>query len=261
MKYELKALSFGETLDRAFNMYIDNFITLFLICMVIRIPFIFFTGNMTNQAIDAQFSENYVPLIVSSMLMVIVSFVLSAIETGLIVNFIAHKYLGKEINTGDFFNKIKSSLLPLIGLSLLVGLCVILGTIALVIPGIIISFGLILSTQVLVIEKKGIIESMKRSWALTKGKKFKIFLMLLIVGIIIGILNQLSNYIMEILIKSIGLGGVWIGAFISFFFSAVTSPFQSCIIVLIYFNSRIENEGFALEHLADQFLPEEEKFI
>jgi len=262
MKYELKALSFGDTIGKAFNMYIDNFVPLFSICFISNIPLIFLTLYF-SQSLAAFYSEQaYTPLFVSVLFYGTGFFIISAVQSGIIINFIAYKYLEKEIRGKEFLNNIKSCILPIFGLSLLVGIIIGLGFILLIIPGIIFSFGLILSTQVLVIEKKGIFESMQRSWTLTKGKRFRIFGFLFIIGILSNILNQLSEIIMKTVISSIGLGGLWIGSLVAFFVAALTSPLQACLVVLIYFNSRIEREGFAVEHLANQFSigDEEESF-
>jgi hypothetical protein len=37
----------------------------------------------------------------------------------------------------------------------------------------------------------------------------------------------------------------------------ITLPFSSILLILLYFNLRIEKEGFDLEHLASQFSLEE----
>lgn len=253
MKYELRALSFGETLGTAFNMYIDNFVVLFLLCMIVNIPSIFL--NMNSPVDTIVTAESLVSWSISYVIYLVVVIILSAIETGLIVNYIAHRYLGKETNIKEFLNKTKSCFLPLIGLSLLASFCIGIGFMLLIIPGVIISLGLILSTQVLVIEKKGIIESMLRSWDLTKGKRLRILGFILI----ILALNFSLGIVLGLFIAVFGLASArWMTTILAFFMSSLVSPFSACVIVLIYFNSRIEKEGFAIEHLADQFLPDEE---
>ena len=103
------------------------------------------------------------------------------------------------------------------------------------------------------------IQSMKRSRELVKNRKLRIFGFIAITVIITFLLNQISGSIIQELFNIIGLGGIWIGAVIAFFFTSLTSPFPACVYVLIYFNIRIEKEGFALEHLANQFSTGEEE--
>jgi hypothetical protein len=58
MKYELRRLSFGETLGQAFNLYFDNFVPLFLISLICSLPTILFMhttgigtiGNVTRNS-------------------------------------------------------------------------------------------------------------------------------------------------------------------------------------------------------------------
>ncbi|MGH8572696.1 MAG: DUF975 family protein, partial [Gammaproteobacteria bacterium] len=71
---------------------------------------------------------------------------------------------------------------PLVGLSILSSIIVGVGLLLLVVPGLIASVALAVAVPVLVEEKLGIVESMERSAALTKGSRWRIFLMLLILA-------------------------------------------------------------------------------
>lgn len=71
----------------------------------------------------------------------------------------------------------------------------ILICLALIIAGSYISIRLILSIPVLMIEDSGIIESIKRSWKMTKSKFWVLFGIIIIVGLIIGIISYILDLI------------------------------------------------------------------
>lgn len=70
--------------------------------------------------------------------------------------------------------------LPVFGTSILVGLAVILGLLALIVPGIILSYGLYFAVYVCVDERRGPVESITRSWAITDGHKANLFVLMLL---------------------------------------------------------------------------------
>ena len=110
------------------------------------------------------------------------------------------------------------------------------------------ALGYSISAEVLVIEKRKIRESMKRSRSLTKGKKWYIFLILLVSGIITVCINQA----VLALFRAVNVDAQTL-VYLNYAISAITAPIISCIIVVVYFNIRIEKEGFNIEHLAQQF--------
>ena len=79
--------------------------------------------------------------------------------------------------------------LPLLGLGILVGLGMILGFMLLIIPGIFIALGWSIAAPVLIVEGKGITDSISRSWELTKGYKRWILLLVIILIVISTIIS------------------------------------------------------------------------
>jgi hypothetical protein len=78
-----------------------------------------------------------------------------------------------------------SKLLSIWALSIIVGVIVILGTIALVVPGIILSIMFSLAIPVLLIENKGVFDSMGRSRELVARRWLKTFATFLVLGIVV----------------------------------------------------------------------------
>jgi uncharacterized membrane protein len=69
--------------------------------------------------------------------------------------------------------------LPFIGMSILVGLAVMVGALALCVGAVIVALGFMLSQYYLIDARQGVIESMQTSWRVTKGTRMNLFLFLL----------------------------------------------------------------------------------
>jgi len=73
--------------------------------------------------------------------------------------------------------------------TILTGILVILGFAAFILPGIYIMFKLIFFTYFIILENKGIRDSFKRSWAITKGSLWKICLLSLSIFAVMMVLS------------------------------------------------------------------------
>jgi hypothetical protein len=122
---------------------------------------------------------------VSALLNVIASGILS----GYIMHTVAQRYRGFEVSIGDSFASAVRSLLPIIGASLLMSLGFIAGFVMLVIPCLIFITMWYVTIPVVVLERLGPIGAMKRSQELTKGSRWSIFFLILIVGMASSVLN------------------------------------------------------------------------
>jgi hypothetical protein len=88
-------------------------------------------------------------------------------------------------------------LLPIIGVTICVGVLVALGFILLVVPGVMIYCALIVSIPALLEERRGVFGSISRSRELTRGSRWQVFLLLVIFwifsAIISGILGAVTG--------------------------------------------------------------------
>jgi len=95
--------------------------------------------------------------------------------------------------------------LPVLGATILSGLIVGLGTIALVIPGIFLATKLIYFQEAILIDNEGVISSLKKSWRIVKGNWWRTFGLVFIFSIIIGIISG-GSYSSSNLSVSLGSG-------------------------------------------------------
>lgn len=100
-----------------------------------------------------------------------------------------------QAELGETVGYAASRLLSIWGLSIIVGVIVTLGFIALVIPGIILTIMFLLAFPVLLIEKKGIVDSMGRSRQLVGNRWLKTLVVFLVLGIGLAIASSIVSAI------------------------------------------------------------------
>ncbi|HEX7666379.1 MAG TPA: hypothetical protein VF407_17755, partial [Polyangiaceae bacterium] len=114
-------------------------------------------------------------------------------------------------NFGDMFGG-GNKLLPILGTQILMGLAIVVGFILLIVPGIILSLGLCLSTYYVADADYGPIDAMKASWAATNGSKGKLFLLGLIgfLVMIVGVLACCVGALASIAVYTLAMGIVFV---------------------------------------------------
>jgi hypothetical protein len=240
MGYELREYSFGETIGKGFNLYFNNLPPLFPIALLCQIPSVLLI-NWQPVAVKPEWGKLAIFFLLNT-------FCQSFLSAG-IIYLVSRKFLKeRELSFNQNMGSILSLIMPLIMLSILVGIKVGVASLLLLIPGIVVSLGYSVASNVLVIERKSVTKSMKRSWDLTKGDKGRIFLLLLVGVIIVACIQQPLVYVIR---KILPTGKLTV--YLNLIVSAIFQPIQSCILVVIYFNLRIKKEGFDIEHLIQQF--------
>lgn len=247
MKYEIRKLSFIETWTEAINLYLDNFVPLFMIALISAFPVI-----MISQPSQAQGAELPIETAVFDLFIwFIVLIGLSTLSAALLIEFISKKYLKRQQTPAQYIQNVLLYIFPIMGLAIIQAVVVTLGFMAMVVPGVYLALALSLAVETLIIERKGVIESMKRSFFLTRGKKMEIFFFTLVLTLVSLVLEKVLDLIFSVVDQS--QMAVNIETINMLFAQALLAPLAACIFILIYFNCRIEKEGFDLEYMVEQF--------
>lgn len=153
---------------------------------------------------------------------------------------------GKRPAFGDCIQIAVRYLLPTLGIGLLVGLGVGFASIALLVPGIILWLGWSVAVPVLIQERLGVFGSMSRSRALTKGSRWSLFGLFLIL-IIIAMVIQSVVAVVVVLFHGI------VAAVLSALTQTVVSTVMSVAAAVSYVELRQVKEGASVEELAEIF--------
>ncbi len=244
----LRPLSLGEVLDVSFGLYRSLFVPLVVvavICQAIPMALGVYLGVSGEMFVN----------ILLSMLYGALAVVLGSIGVAASTFIVSDAYLGRETSATVALQRATTLLGRLIVISILTSILVGLGFLLLIVPGVILLSGLLLSTVVAVLEAPpSATAAMGRSWDLTRGFRGKVFLAMVVAFLLLGV-------------PSIAIGGA--GAIfgdsdgtvslIILVLEAVLQifiyPFVYVVMTVLYYDLRVRKEGFDLELLASALQP------
>lgn len=98
---------------------------------------------------------------------------------------------------------------PYLGLSVLLSLVLIVGLLALIVPGIFVLVVFSLALPALVIRRIGIFDSLSTSWRMTKGHRLEILGLLLVYGLGTGLVMAVTTLLGIVILYLTGLAGTF----------------------------------------------------
>jgi hypothetical protein len=245
----LRPLTLGELLDVAFGLYRSTFATLLVVAVACHLVptalsiYLWRSGRLFEE-----------PLWLAGY--VLLAWILNSIAVAATTIIVSDAYLGRRTSAGEAFSRTGPLILNLIAISILSSLLIGLGFLFLVVPGIIVLCGLVLSSVVMVVESpRRARDAMSRSWELTRGFRGKIlgllfvtFVLLSVPGIAIGAIWGSVGLGME-------SGGSLVPRVLGEVLQVVIYPYFYTVLTLAYYDLRVRKEGFDLEVLATAMQP------
>jgi hypothetical protein len=160
-------------------------------------------------------------------------------------------YLSRPITVGEVYRRAIRRFGAILVVVILAGLIEFGGLILLIIPGIFFWTRLVTSPVVVMLEGLGPAAAIRRSWRLAKGFGWKILGTVIVGFFITGFFSFVVQIPFGILAYFTG-GAGWVFLGVGQIIGALfTAPFQTIILVLIYFDLRIRREAFDLSMLAE----------
>jgi len=204
-----RELSVEEIISRSFRMYRARFVLFFMPFLVAAI----ITGTFASaifwylplpsppprgaslQVVTEWALIFFSRLIVIVVLMGIVSWVIGAIATGTVVK-CASDILEKGNSTlKEGFNFTMSKLASLLGAEIITSILTVIGLLFFIVPGLILMVMFSLVVPVIIVEQKGVFESLGRSRKLVGHRWLKTFALLIIVGLIMVAVSWITTTI------------------------------------------------------------------
>ncbi len=186
----------------------------------------------------------------------LLSYILAFLLQGVVVFAVYQHLTGSKVSLSDSFAVALGRLGYLILVSIVVGFLTGLGTLFLVVPGVIIYLALWVAIPVNLVERVSVGQSLQRSQDLTKGCRMRIFGLLLIMGIFL-ILAIIVFYGFQQLLLQGGVVPGFTYTLISFPVAVLTSglatALQSVVVTAGYYSLRRDKDGIGMEDLASVF--------
>ncbi len=177
----------------------------------------------------------------------------SAAQAGTIVA-VSEIYLGRQVTISQAYRPVRARILRLLLLLIVTGLMCGLGMIFLIIPGIILFCRTAVVTAVMMLEDEDIGGSITRSFELTKGFAFQIFLIFLLVFVIQMVAGMIVAAPITVAITAMKLKTIpfYLAALqhvAQFLTEVLVGPIGAIAFSLMYYNLRVRKEAFDLQHL------------
>jgi hypothetical protein len=184
--------------------------------------------------------------VVSVAVFSLLNMVCSSIASGAIIYGVVQELRGRVFSIADSIQIALHRILPIIGVAICTGILTFLGSILLLVPGMIVACMYYVSMPACVAEQTGVFESMSRSAFLTKGYRWQVFGMFLLIvvgGLILGAI--------------VGLVFAFTGrvgpAVASQAMKAVVGSFYGVIVGVFYYQLRVAKEGVDIDKIASVF--------
>ncbi|HET6910206.1 MAG TPA: hypothetical protein VFH54_12760 [Mycobacteriales bacterium] len=193
---------------------------------------------------------------VSGVLTAVINALLGFVLLGMLSLVIGDAVIGRNVDLGDVWSRLRPLLLPLIGAAFLAAVLPWLGLIGLIVGGVFLWVALSFTTPALVLERLSIGQALKRSWRLAVpafwrvlGIRLLAFLIAAVIATILslpGLLVAVSSFT-----NSIANGNdihLSIGAEIavrlsSLVASTVSAPITAGVVALLYIDRRMRAEA------------------
>jgi Membrane domain of glycerophosphoryl diester phosphodiesterase len=257
MLSELRPLSLGELLDRAFFLYRKYFL---VFAGIIAFPYL---ALLAFQLIGVVLRPGRTLggqgiSLLWGLLTAVVILGVTAVSQGATVIAVSHAHLGRPVSISEAFAGMKGRAFSLALIMIGLGVGIGIGFILLIVPGIILALMWALTIPVAVLEDKGLRDSVERSAELTKGHRGRVFLIYFLFFLLIYIVSLALQ--MPIL-AAIGIAvrnthnpipPLWMLLAIpitSFLTQCIVGPLMTIALSLMYYDERVRKEAFDLQHM------------
>jgi uncharacterized membrane protein len=231
----------GRVLSRALTITSRNLVQFAVIVGIPLLPLLAFSPALTSP------KPNFQGMGGTFALSIIVTLILSALSQVVVIHAAFQSMRGRPISIADSLSKGLARFLPVIGLSIMIALGVFFGILLLVVPGFILLSMWYVALPACVVESLPVFGSMRRSADLTKGYRWQVFGIYVLLAILSGVLGAIVSGIFT------GLFGILIGAIARFAVQVIMGAFQAVVVVVAYHDLRAAKEGVDIDRIAAVF--------
>jgi hypothetical protein len=233
----------GRVLSHTMTVLSHRFLTFFIVSFVAFVPIIVLQKATASAERDPAQALTMVGV---SLAMLVLMLVLNMLSSAVILHGAFQDMRNRPVSLAESLKVGLRRFLPLMGLAFLVALLMVIGLIFLIIPGLFLYTIWFVSVAACVVERTGAWASMRRSRELTKGHRWKVFGIVLLL-ILLSLLNPLLQLVLT------AAGGETLATIGTAIWTAIGASFSSVIIAVTYYELRAAKEGIDIEQIAAVF--------
>ena len=230
----------GRVLSQTGTVLSRHFLTFFAIAVVANLPAILLFKDTQTIA----WSGEMVGVLI---LGIVLSVVLSVLSQAVILYGAFQDMRGRPVNLTESLRVGLGRFFPIVGLAIILSVLVGLGMVAFIIPGLILLTMWFVGTPACVVEQRGPWASLRRSRELTKGHRWKIFGLMLVLIVISALISPLVELIFN------AIGGKTLAFIGELIWNGVWGAFYAIAAVVAYHDLRVVKEGVDTEQIAAVF--------
>jgi uncharacterized membrane protein len=252
---DIRSFSIGGVFSRAFGVMGRNPVVAFGVSFLLgALPEALISYLTADLQLDLQQSGVFIGVVVSALIGAAIYVALRSIVQGCLVRATVADSEGRQAGLGECLTAALSRLLPLIGASILFTLAILLGSLLLIVPGIMIMVAYAVVIPVTVEEQVSVRAAFRRAADLTRGARWRVFGLLLLMAAILWLL-ALAAGLFQIFVVGLPGSGATSPSFIVF--NAVTTTisvaFWATMETGLYVELRDWRDGPAEQRLNEIF--------
>jgi hypothetical protein len=184
----------GRVLATAWSVYMKNFVPFSTVALVLLLPLLFVQLFLVpDPSADLSEEEIYAATrtsIALGAIYAVLSMLLTQLVTATLVYGTIQEMRHHSTSTGEALTRGLQLALPVLGVVIVASIAVGVGALLLVVPGIILFVMFWVAIPVAVVERPGVIASLKRSAFLTKGNRWRIFGLVVVLWLIFVLISM-----------------------------------------------------------------------
>jgi hypothetical protein len=245
------SFSVGSAIGTGFSVLFRNIVPFGILCLLVTAPSFLFWMLGIGAAENYDVTDSGVSYrwnaVGAGFFAYLLQLVLSQLGTAALTYGTFQDLRGQRASLDECVRRGIALILPVIGVAIVMTLVIFVGFILLVIPGLIFATMLWVAIPVAVVERPGVIASLKRSATLTKGHRWRILGILVLLGLISAALGALVGFVLPLSsIFTIAAIGNWV-------VQAFTTALGAVIAAVSYHGLRVSKEGGDINDIAAVF--------
>ena len=235
----------GRVLSSAFSLLFRNLPQFGMLSAIASLPYLAILLGDRADVMDVAAAESFGSR--GYFLQLFLNPILTALCQSMVIFGVFQAMRGRPFLISESLSKGLARFFPVLGTAVLSSLAIGLATLALVVPGLIVTCMLYVALPVCVVEQRGVNDSLGRSSDLTKGFRWQIFGLTFLLGICILVMSVVIGALLALFGNStvITIGG--------YLWETLSRAILALVAVVAYHELRVAKEGVDIDHIASVF--------